>query len=164
MIDLRISDNTYIHRRRKTGAALFLLTFGLVGFANAQIRIACSAEFKLDYLAMIDTLATLPKKPRVFVILPLPIRGNNDATLVKANAIIKEVALARGLTVIDCYTPFSGQAQLYHDGLHPNAVGADTMAHIIYRLYPSRRPPFRIIDRLLREVCSPLISKAVTFP
>jgi acyl-CoA thioesterase I len=90
-------------------------------------------EFKSDYLAMIDTLNSLSPKPRIFVIQPLPIRGNNDATLVKANAIIKQVALERGLTLVDCYTPFSGQAQLYADGLHPNAAGADTMAHIIYR-------------------------------
>ncbi|MDB5102925.1 MAG: sialate O-acetylesterase [Fibrobacteres bacterium] len=90
-------------------------------------------EFKRDYLAMIDTLNTLSPKPRVFVILPLPIRGNNDAILVKANELIKQVALERGLTVIDCYTPFKGQTQLYADGLHPNIAGADTMAHIVYR-------------------------------
>jgi acyl-CoA thioesterase I len=92
-----------------------------------------SAEFKRDYLAMVDTFNVLAVKPKVYVILPLPIRGNNDPILVKANALIKEVAAERGLTVIDCYTPFNGQAQLYKDGLHPNAVGADTMGHIVYR-------------------------------
>jgi lysophospholipase L1-like esterase len=90
-------------------------------------------EFKRDYLAMIDTLGTLPTKPRIFPLLPLPIRGNNDATLVKANALIKEAASERGLTVIDCYAPFKNRADLYKDGLHPNAAGADTMAHIVYR-------------------------------
>lgn len=65
------------------------------------------------------TVLFLAAKPKVFVILPLPIRGNNDATLVKANALIKEVARERHLTVIDCYAPFMNQAQLYKDG--PNA-------------------------------------------
>jgi lysophospholipase L1-like esterase len=90
-------------------------------------------EFKKDYLAMVDTLRTLSPKPKIYPVMPLPIRGNNDATLVKANALIKEVAAERGLTVIDCYAPFKDKAQLYNDGLHPNAAGADTMAHIVFR-------------------------------
>jgi acyl-CoA thioesterase I len=92
-------------------------------------------EFKRDYLAMIDTFNVLAVKPKFFVIMPLPIRGNNDATLVKANALIKEVAQERGATLVDCYAPFTGKPQLYrtNDGLHPNAAGADTMAHILYR-------------------------------
>jgi lysophospholipase L1-like esterase len=102
-------------------------------------------EFKRDYLAMIDTLRTLQVKPRIFVVQPLPIRGNNDATLVKANALIKEVAAERGVTVVDCYAPFKNQTQLYADGLHPNAAGADTMAHIVYRAI--MRPPVTVLDR-----------------
>lgn len=90
-------------------------------------------EFKRDYIAMIDTLRTLAVKPRIFAVLPLPIRGNNDPTLVKANALIREAAQERDVPVIDCYAPFKDQARLYADGLHPNAAGADTMAHIIYR-------------------------------
>jgi lysophospholipase L1-like esterase len=104
-------------------------------------------EFKRDYLAMIDTLRTLSVKPKIYPVMPLPIRGNNDPTLVKANALIKEVAAERGLTVIDCYAPFKDKAQLYNDGLHPNAAGADTMAHIVYRaitapvsIAPARTP------------------------
>jgi lysophospholipase L1-like esterase len=90
-------------------------------------------EFKRDYLAMIDTLNTLAVKPKIYPMLPLPIRGNNDATLVKANTLIREAAAERGLKVIDCYAPFKDRADLYKDGLHPNAAGADTMAHIVYR-------------------------------
>jgi lysophospholipase L1-like esterase len=97
-----------------------------------------SAEFKQDYLAMIDTFNVLAIKPRFFVIQPLPIRGGNDATLVKANAIINEVAVERGATLVDCYTPFKGQDRLYADGLHPNAAGADTMAHILFRAISAR--------------------------
>lgn len=95
-------------------------------------------EFKRDYLAMIDTLLSQSVKPRIYPIMPLPIRGGNDAILVKANALIREAGAERGLTVIDCYAPFKDKSQLYTDGLHPNAAGADTMAHIIYRVITSQ--------------------------
>lgn len=102
-----------------------------------------SAEFKRDYLAMVDTLGTLATKPRVFVVLPVPIRGNNDSILVKAIALIREVATERHLAIIDAYAPLKGKTELYADNLHPNAAGADTLAHVFYRAItvPVSLPP-----------------------
>ena len=75
-----------------------------------------NSEFKRDYLAMVDTLYTLSTKPRIFVVLPVPIWSNTmgirDTAMQKIIIIIKQVALERGLPVIDCNTPFK-QFQAY---------------------------------------------------
>ena len=95
------------------------------------------SEFKRDYLAMVDTLYTLSTKPRIFVVLPVPIWSNTmgirDSAMQKIIIIIKQVALERGLPVIDCNTPFKQLQAYFSDGVHPNATGADSIAHILYR-------------------------------
>jgi lysophospholipase L1-like esterase/dienelactone hydrolase len=96
-----------------------------------------NTEFKGDYLAMIDTLNTLATKPRIYLVLPPPIWTNTfgirDSALQKIIAIVKQIALERGLPIIDCNTPLKSSQAFFADGVHPNAVGADTIAHIIYR-------------------------------
>jgi acyl-CoA thioesterase I len=95
------------------------------------------AEFKRDYLAMVDTLYTISTKPRIFVVLPAPIwpntMGIRDSAMQKIIIIIKQVALERGLPVIDCNTPFKQFQAYFQDGVHPNAIGDDSIAHIMYR-------------------------------
>ena len=94
-------------------------------------------EFKHDYLALLDSVNTLPSKPRVFLVLPPPIWANNigarDSAMVRITVIIKQIAAERGLPIIDCNTPLKPMQTLFDDGVHPNAVGADTLAHIFQR-------------------------------
>ncbi len=94
-------------------------------------------EFKRDYLAMVDTLYTLSTKPRIFLVLPVPIWSNTmgirDSAMQKIIIIIKQVALERGLPLIDCNTPFTQSQAYFPDGVHPNATGADSIAHVMYR-------------------------------
>jgi alpha-L-fucosidase 2 len=96
-----------------------------------------NTEFKRDYLAMVDTLYTISTKPRIFVVLPAPIwpntMGIRDSAMQKIIIIIKQVALERGLPVIDCNTPFKQLQAYFQDGVHPNAIGDDSIAHIMYR-------------------------------
>jgi alpha-L-fucosidase 2 len=91
------------------------------------------SEFKRDYLAMIDTLNTISTKPKIFPVLPVPLWSNNDTAMQKVIVIIKQIALERGQTYIDCYTPLKPFQSYFPDGLHPNAAGADTIAHVIFR-------------------------------
>lgn len=98
-------------------------------------------EFEKDYLALIDTLGTMPQKPRILLCLPAPafadqagstgIRG----TVVKNEIIpvIKKVAQERNLPYIDLNTPMQGLKSLFPDDVHPNAVGHDSLAALIYR-------------------------------
>jgi acyl-CoA thioesterase I len=96
------------------------------------------SEFKQDYEAMIDTLNTLPTKPEIFPVLPVPSFTNGygvrDSVMVNyIFPIIKEIGLSRGLTVIDAYTPLLPFSSYFADGLHPDTAGTDTIAHVIYR-------------------------------
>jgi lysophospholipase L1-like esterase len=105
-----------------------------------------SGEFKSDYLSMVDTLAKMSSKPKIFVVLPVPVFKNQIAaswgirdSIIKLELpIIREVASERGLTVIDCYTPLLKFPQFFSiDGVHPDGAGADTIAHIVYRAITS---------------------------
>lgn len=94
-------------------------------------------EFKRDYLALLDTLNALSTKPRIFLVLPVPIWANQydirDSALKKIIIILKQIANERGLPVIDCNTPLLSAQSFFSDGVHPNATGADSIARIIYR-------------------------------
>jgi hypothetical protein len=99
-------------------------------------------QFKKDYLAMIDTLAVMASRPKIFCILPVPVFENptavrlgiRDSVIQKEIAIIKEVAASRGLPVIDANAPLLNFPQYFSvDGVHPDAAGEDTIARILYR-------------------------------
>ncbi|NLD94416.1 MAG: hypothetical protein GX639_17305 [Fibrobacter sp.] len=105
-----------------------------------------SGEFKADYLSMVDTLAKMSSKPKIYVVLPVPVFSNpvgaswgiRDSIIRLEIPIIKQVASERGLTVIDCYTPLLKFPQFFStDGVHPDGTGADTIAHIVYRALTS---------------------------
>jgi acyl-CoA thioesterase-1 len=107
-----------------------------------------SGEFKTDYLAMVDTLAKMTSKPKIYVVLPVPVFKNSvgaswgirDSIVQLEIPIIKQVASERGLSVIDCYNPLLKFPQFFStDGVHPDGTGADTIAHIVYRAITSTR-------------------------
>jgi alpha-L-fucosidase 2 len=95
-----------------------------------------AARFERDYQALIDTLATLPGPPRIFLCLPVPVYqdrwGINDSTLT-AGVIpaIRKVAAANKLPVIDLYTPMLPYAADFPDAIHPNAAGTLKIATLI---------------------------------
>jgi len=101
------------------------------------------SQFKTDYLAMVDTLAAMASKPKIYVALPVPVYSNTigagwgirDSVIQKEMPIIRQVAAERaGVVVIDAYTPLQGfPAYFAVDGVHPNAAGEDTIAHVFYR-------------------------------
>jgi alpha-L-fucosidase 2 len=118
-------------------------------------------QFRTDYLAMIDTLTALPSHPKLYLILPVPVFDNTkaaqmgirDSVVQNEIPIIKDIAVRRGLPVIDANTPLKKFPQCFSvDGVHPDEVGEDTIAHIVYRaltatsIYnPHTRPSIPII-------------------
>lgn len=124
------------------------------------------ARYIADYKAMIDTFSTLSTKPKIWLVKPMPawyatnnssvkpsvpgwgfdngIAGNGISGFFIRDSVIpaiEQVALEKGLPVIDFYNPMlMGKPYTYTvtpayvpDGVHPNALGHDTMAHVIYR-------------------------------
>jgi lysophospholipase L1-like esterase len=106
-------------------------------------------EFAPDLRWLIDTLMTIPTKPRIFLCTPIPawpVNGINNydinGQVIKNEIIpkIKQVAAERGLALLDLYTPYLPYQSLTPDGVHPNDVGLDTLAHILFRAYQAASP------------------------
>jgi acyl-CoA thioesterase I len=103
-------------------------------------------EFEGDLLALIDTLGTLPTKPKIYLVIPCPafsdaggaggIRGSVITN--EIIPIIKKVAAARNLDLIDVYTPMLTQKALFPDNVHPTAVGHDSLAAYFFRTHLSQ--------------------------
>jgi alpha-L-fucosidase 2 len=138
---LKKGDNPYWTNGKLSNALAFkpnIVTIKLgTNDTKQQNWDAHKDEFMRDYLALLDTLNALSTKPRIFLVLPVPIWSNGygirDSALKKIIIILKQIADERGLPVIDCNTPLLSAQSFFGDGVHPNAAGADSIARIIYR-------------------------------
>jgi len=101
-------------------------------------------EFAADLRWFVDTLSTITPKPRIILCTPIPAwKVNNTEAYGIRGAVIKDeiipkirqVATEKGLALIDLHTPYQPYQGLVPDGVHPNAVGLDTLAHILYRAF-----------------------------
>lgn len=93
-------------------------------------------NFKKDYQAMIDTLTTIPNNPLIYLCLPTSAFrtawGITDSTLTAGVIpIVKKIAKANNLPIIDFYDSMKNQAENFPDGIHPNESGAKNMALIV---------------------------------
>jgi acyl-CoA thioesterase I len=100
-------------------------------------------DFTRDYLALIDTLHTLPTTPEIWIVIPAPIWPNRygirDSVMQRIIPLLHAIAAKQGLPVIDAYSPLVKFKRYFSDGVHPNAAGADTIAHAIYRALVARQ-------------------------
>jgi len=96
-----------------------------------------SAQFKKDYETMVDTVSAMAGKPKVWVVLPVPIWTNTygiqDSVLKKMIPILWQVAFDKKTPLIDAYSALLNFKQYFSDGVHPNAAGADSIASVIYK-------------------------------
>lgn len=95
-------------------------------------------DFEKDYKALVKSFQQLPSKPLVYICYPLPVFedkwGINEAAL-KGEVVpaIQKVARKKEVMTIDLYEPFTGQAHLTYDGIHPNVEGAACLAKEVYK-------------------------------
>jgi lysophospholipase L1-like esterase len=95
-------------------------------------------EFLSDYLELIRSFQNLETRPRIFICRPVPLfrdRGKAyDTDKILTEEVIPkitEAAKKSRLPLIDLYTLFEGKAQMFPDGVHPDANGAREMANLI---------------------------------
>ena len=104
-------------------------------------------EYKQDYLDLIDTLSTLPSKPRIWVCAPSPMvletpglsmerqdgLGKRKPRLQSLIGWVEEVAHERNLGWIDLNSPLDHRPELFtpEDGVHPNQAGYRAIAELI---------------------------------
>lgn len=101
------------------------------------------AEFAKDLQSLIDTLGLISPKPQIWLVLPVPVFTNTygiNGTVVENEEIpiIKQVAEANGLNVIDAHTPLLKKGALFSDGVHPNAEGSDSIATAFFRAFKEK--------------------------
>lgn len=93
-------------------------------------------DFISDYLFLIDSFAQLSSNPEIWICKPVPVfseLGGITDTIVQNEIVplIDEIAQQRDVRVIDLFTALSGASDLFPDGVHPNAQGAELIAKAI---------------------------------
>jgi len=94
------------------------------------------SEFERDLNALVESFEKLPSRPKVFLCLPAPAFSDGTSPLsINGGRIVKEidpairrVAAARGLVLIDLYSPLKDKPEFFPDRIHPNALGAAVIA------------------------------------
>jgi acyl-CoA thioesterase-1 len=100
--------------------------------------------------SLLDAFHNLPTNPEVYIMQPPPIfntsinlSGELFAHIVQPG--ISEVVNQTGLTVIDAYSPLVGHPDLFIDGVHPKAEGAQVIADAVYATVDwTTKPPRNI--------------------
>ncbi len=92
-------------------------------------------EFMLEHI--INGTKPFSGQPHIFLVIPPPIFENNlnlTSTIYTQEIIprIEQVANSTGLPLIDVYTPLVNHSEYFPDGVHPNSVGAQTIANAVY--------------------------------
>lgn len=92
--------------------------------------------FVADYITIILAFQALPTKPTIYIVQPPPIYNVTGLsnTLLNNRVLpgIQTVASQTGAILIDANTPLQNKADLFYDGVHPDADGAKKIADIIY--------------------------------
>ena len=97
-------------------------------------------QFINDYRFLLDSYLSLPSNPTVYVMLPPPLFGmkkkdtypNQIILSTQTIPLIKVIASQKKLPVIDVYSAFENKPYLLSDGCHPNEVGAESIAKLVY--------------------------------
>ena len=94
-------------------------------------------EYRQSMQAMIDTLKSLPSKPKIYLCSPIPAFKDtwtiSDSVIVNGEMpIIKKLAKKNKCQFIDLHTSYTYGDMMLNDGIHPNAKGAAKMADIIF--------------------------------
>lgn len=105
---------------------------------------AHKTEFAADLTALIEHFQNLPSKPHVWACLPVPVYqdkwGINEKTVAdEIIPIIKQVAKAKHVPVIDLRAALTGHGDMFPDGVHPNAAGAALLAKAVAGALTARK-------------------------
>ncbi|MBD3393862.1 MAG: hypothetical protein GF418_17155 [Chitinivibrionales bacterium] len=95
-------------------------------------------DFARDVTALVDTFASMETNPDIWLCLPPPAFENFIYQDINGEIIhdeivplIRQVAVGRGIPLIDTHTPLLDHEDYFPDGVHPNPDGASELAAII---------------------------------
>lgn len=98
---------------------------------------AHGAEYAADLRSMVEHFQSLPSKPLIWAVLPVPVfqdRWGINETVVAGEVIpaIRQVADEMNIPLVDAYSALSNRPDYFPDGIHPNEVGAGSLAFAVY--------------------------------
>ena len=96
-----------------------------------------ASQLQDDATALIDHFAQLATHPTIYLGLPPRAFSNSygiDGTVLhdQIEPILRDVAAAKGVALIDLYTPTAGHPELFSDGVHPTDAGYTLVAMIVH--------------------------------
>jgi lysophospholipase L1-like esterase len=96
-----------------------------------------NSDFIADYVTLIDQFQSLLTKPKVYIVEPPPLYNNpvflsNDILTQQVIPNIVQVASQTHTKLIDAHTPLVNHPELFVDGIHHSADGAQVIADTIY--------------------------------
>jgi len=95
-------------------------------------------DFIADYRTLVESFLKLDSKPRVFVVRPCPVTGDNSYGI-KESGVIEEipmidaVVVAESAGLIDVHAAMAGKVALFPDNVHPSRDGATLLAKTVYK-------------------------------
>ena len=103
-------------------------------------------QFVTDCGALVDHFASQATHPKVYLALPPRAFDNTygiSGTIIHDQILplIRQVAAAKGVPVIDVDTPTAPHPELFPDGVHPNDTGYALVAQVIHDGLLSASPP-----------------------
>ena len=114
-------------------------------------------EFEENYTELIHSFTQLKSHPRIVLLLPVP-SFMTDTTAIWNPIIvdqiipkIRQVAYQTHSEIINLYSLFIDQADLFPDQIHPNSLGATVIARRLYELVKLRENK----DDIFRKIDAP---------
>ncbi|MDP1677313.1 MAG: GDSL-type esterase/lipase family protein [Bacteroidota bacterium] len=94
-------------------------------------------QFFGDYMELVAAFRMLHRRPQIYVCFPVPVFQTNwgiNEPIVKNEIIplIDSVRKSAKTFLIDFYSAMKDQGALFPDGVHPNAIGYEKMAQLVY--------------------------------
>ena len=117
-------------------------------------RVYLEEDFMNDYRDLIQSFKNLESKPRVVLLLPVPV-FSEDTTGITARVVreqllpmTRQLAYETGCEVVNLYNLMIDKPEMVPDRVHPNAEGALIMARRLYDLIRMKSDNFNMSSSL----------------
>jgi acyl-CoA thioesterase I len=131
------SESPYMQSRAYASTKSFQPDAAIVMLGTNDANPSFSgSSFITDYLTLLDALKQHSSKPKIWVVKPPHVFDetwlNGHIMSLEVIPLIIEVAKQANLPLIDAYS-VTDNPDLFFDGVHPNEVGAQIIAEVIYQ-------------------------------
>lgn len=158
---MTVADQPYQNQVEYTNATTFVAGAGASAVVDVVIMLGTNdsksynwmvgtgtraQQFVTDCGALVDHFASQSTHPRVYLALPTRAFDNTygiSGAIIHDQMLplIRQVATAKGVPVIDVDTPTAPHPELFPDGVHPNDTGYALVAQVIHDGLLSASPP-----------------------